>query len=162
MHKTAILWVVTAFLMGSILLATHGESWGEMMEEGSHQGMMMKAKHPMGSHHGKEAFFLNLKQELGLTAEQVQRLREIKNQTEEQAMEDMKALKKMKGDLHNLPGQETVNVADVDALLDEMGKLRTNLQKNRIHAMIEARNLLTVQQREKLKELHGQHPRKGQ
>lgn len=171
MSNRMFLWAVTAivlgatFLVGSPAKAQEGMMKGRhkmgMMREGMkgekhHEGMqccrMMEGEHREG-----HEFFLGMKDELGLSDEQVTKLRALKSETEKQAIQSKADLEIVRIDLHDLLSRDKVDVKAVDGKIEKMGELQTKMHKAHFHAKLDAKNILTAEQLKKHQEMKGKH-----
>lgn len=100
-------------------------------------------------------FFLGMKGELGLSDEQVSKLKALKSETEKHMIRTKADLKILEVELHDLLGENKVNVKDVDSKIEKIGELRTEIQKVHIHTRLDARKILTPEQLEKLHQQKG-------
>ncbi|MFQ5709229.1 MAG: Spy/CpxP family protein refolding chaperone [bacterium] len=178
MLKTTFLWVVAAFFMSATFLVANPATAQEGMMEGKHEmGMMhrgMKGEQHQegmhccrmmeGEHHEGHEFFLGMKDELELSDEQVAKLRNLKSETQKQAIRTKADLEIVRIELHDLLSQDKVDVKAVDARIEKMGELQTKMHKAHIHARLDAQEILTPEQLKKYKEIkgkgrHGMHMR---
>ncbi|MEE9166518.1 MAG: periplasmic heavy metal sensor [Candidatus Neomarinimicrobiota bacterium] len=172
MSKRMPSWMIPVITLGALVLMANSADAQEGTMKGTHeQGMMshtsMKGeKHQTGmghkymmrqKHHGGDKFFLGMKDELGLTDEQVSKLRALKSETEKRMIRTKADLGILEIELHDLLREDKVNVKTVDSKIEKIGELRTKMQKAHVHAGLDARKMLTSEQ---LKKLHG-HKGKG-
>ncbi len=94
---------------------------------------------------------LDLSSELGLSAEQTQRLEEIRLKAQRKTIKLKADLKLAHLDLRGLLQAEHPDKQAIYKKLDEIGALRTRLERNRIDTRLEIRNLLNPEQRKKLR-----------
>ena len=168
MSKRIFSWVIPAVVVSTLVLIANVANAQEGMTKGKHeQGMMshmgMKERqHHRGmehmgmmrqEHHGGHGFFLGMKDELGLSAQQVSKLRALKSQTEKQMIRTKADLEILEIELHDLLRQDKVNVKAVDSKVEKIGELRTGMQKVHIHARLDTKKVLTSEQMKKLHEL---------
>jgi len=90
--------------------------------------------------------------ELGLSAEQTQRVEEIRLKSERKAIKLKADLKLAQLDLRSLLQKDYPDKGAVYKKVEEIGALRTRLEKNRIDTRLEVHNLLSPEQRKKLRE----------
>lgn len=122
----------------------------EKMMAGPGMGMgMMGGKMSCGM--GGCGNLAGMKEELGLSDDQVNKLKAMKLAQEKQAIKDRAEVQLMGIDLRELLCADNVDVKAVDAQLDKMGAMKVKMQKAKIHGMIDAKNVLTPEQKEKLK-----------
>jgi len=164
-----VLWTVTAIFMGAAFFVGNWARSQEGMMEGQHKmGMMregMKGEHHQegmhgcgmmeGEHHEGHAFFLGMKDQLGLSDQQVSKLKALKSATEKQMIRTKADLKVLEIELHDLLSQDKVDVKTVDAKVDKMGELQTKMHKAHIHARLDAQSILTAEQLKKFREMEG-------
>ena len=169
MSKRMFLWTVTAIFVGAAFFIGNPARAQEGMMKGQHKmGMMregMKGEHHQegmrgcgmmeGEHHEGHAFFLGMKDELGLSEEQVSRLEALKSETEKQMIRTKADLEILEIELHGLLSQDKVDVKTVDAKVETMGELQTKMHKAHIHARLDAQNILTAEQLKKHREMEG-------
>jgi Spy/CpxP family protein refolding chaperone len=89
---------------------------------------------------------------LDLTTEQRERIAEIREREAREAIESRAQLETAGLDLRKLMRDEDPDVGRINAQIDRISKMRAELQKSRVGAMLEARNVLTDEQRAKLRE----------
>lgn len=109
---------------------------------------------------GGHGFFIGMKKELGLSDAQVEKLKSIRVRNEKKAIQDRADVEIMELELRELMSEDDVDVKAVDRKIDQIAAQRAKMQKNRIHAMLEAKKVLKPEQREKLKELRGRRMKK--
>ena len=95
---------------------------------------------------------VDLPPDLGLSAGQLQRVREIGLTSQRKAIRLRADLKLARLDLRALLEAEHPDKGAIYKKLDEIGALRTKLEKNRIEARLEVRKLLNSEQQKKLQE----------
>ena len=135
---TTLSWMIPAVVVGSLVfIATVANPL-----EGSHMGI-------------KEV--LEMKDELGLSNEQVSKLRALKSQTEKRIIRIKSDLEILELELQDLLQDNKVNVKAVDSKIEKIGELRTEMQKVHVHVRLDAQKVLTSEQ---LKKLH-EHKGKG-
>jgi len=110
---------------------------------------------------GRQAFgfFLGLREKLGLTDEQIDKLKSIKLEHEKAAIKTESELKLKRLELRELMQAEEPDESAVKVKIEEIGELKTQLAMNKIDGGLEARKVLTEKQLKKLKELR-KHPPK--
>ena len=107
-------------------------------------GAMMRG---MKSHGGMEG--------LDLTKAQRDRMADIHDRTMRQAIRSRADLQLARLDLHKVLRAGAPNKAAIDLQIDRIARMRADLQKSHVAAMLEARSVLTDEQRQKLRERHG-------
>ncbi len=128
-----------------------------MMGQGMGPGMMGRG--PMGPG-GRRAdpedkplisIMLQLRQQLGLSAEQVSKLRALRSEFEKEAIRVGAEIRVIEVDLDDLLEQEKVDLGKVEAAIRKEETLRGNQRISRIKTIESGKALLTVEQRDKLK-----------
>jgi Spy/CpxP family protein refolding chaperone len=102
---------------------------------------------------GRRAHMAAVMQKLDLSPSQRARMREMH---ERQARRDIEAradLQTAQLDLRQMLRSDRPNRGEVDAQIDKVARLRADRQKEHIATMMEAREILTPEQREKLRDL---------
>jgi len=131
--------------------AHHGDMGGHRMgRRGGHRGFGHRG---MGGMLGLGAI-----ERLALTAEQREKLVEIRDREQRKAIESRAQLETAGLDLRKLMRAESPSQTQINGQIDRIAKMRGDLQKSRVGAMIEARGLLTADQRAKLKEARTARP----
>lgn len=127
--------------------------------EGHHQ--RMRRPTPRRFERGRQAFefFLGLREKLGLTDEQVDKLKAIKLEHGKVAIKTRAELKIKELELRELMQATESDEFAIKTKVKEIEELRTQLMMNRINGRLEARKVLTEKQLKKLKELR-KHPPK--
>ena len=87
---------------------------------------------------------------LDLSTEQASQLRTIKTNTKKQIIPKEAELEVARVELREIMGQAKVNKRELNAKIDEMGALRTEIQRIKMNAMLSAREVLTSEQLTKL------------
>lgn len=109
--------------------------------------------HPMGFMHHEFDFYLSLTDELSLTEDQVKKLQDVKIKAEKNRIMIRARIKVAEIELQELLNKPVINMAEIDAKVREIGEIKIEDSINDIHALIEARDVLTQEQKEKLKKL---------
>ncbi|MFC1485885.1 Spy/CpxP family protein refolding chaperone [Candidatus Latescibacterota bacterium] len=122
---------------------------GGMMDQGggrmmNHGGMMRGG----GSMSGNNQFYLNRRDELGLTEEQVNNLQRIRLDHVEQTSEIQAELLVARTELQDLLEDEDTRIGTLEEKIRDIHNLEADLQIEQIRNRIEARNVLTPEQRE--------------
>ena len=110
---------------------------------------------PLEGSHMSFKEVLEMKGELGLSDEQVSKLRALGSQAEKQVIRTKADLRILEIELDDLLQENNVNVKVVDSKIEKIGDLRTEIQKTHIHARIDVQKILTSEQLKKLHELRG-------
>ena len=169
MSKRLFLWAVTAIVVGAAFLVGNPARAQEGMTKGKHEmGMMREGmkgeKHQdgiqgcrmmEGEHREGHEFFLGMKDELGLSDEQVSKLKALKSETEKQMIRTEADIEILQIELHDILSQDKVNVKAVDTKIEKMGELQTKMYKAHIHARLNAQKILTPEQLKKHREIKG-------
>lgn len=101
---------------------------------------------------GRE-FFVRLKEELALTEEQQEQLMTISVELKRAEIEKKAELAISHLDLVEMLGEIQVNRSQIEAKVEEIGGIRTEMELTRIDALLKARNVLTSDQFETFKRL---------
>ena len=96
---------------------------------------------------------LNNKEALGLTADQVRRLEQQRDNFQRLSIRNEADLRILELDIASLLDSEPVEMAKLEAKMREEEKLRTDLRIARIRAIEQGRALLNAEQKKKLTEL---------
>jgi Spy/CpxP family protein refolding chaperone len=131
---------VLVFAVGALLVSTAA------VAEARHGGKR-------GGHKAPLAKMLEHRSELGLTDDQVSRLEAIQSRVQGTLQERRSAVREKRRALHELMQSENVNRSEVDQRIDDLSRDMTELHRLRVHAMLEAREILTPEQRAKLREM---------
>jgi Spy/CpxP family protein refolding chaperone len=100
--------------------------------------------------------------QLGLTDQQRDRIAEIRDRHQREAIEQRARLRLARLDLHKLLRADRPDRGAIDRQIDELARLRAELGKARIGSMLEVRSVLTPAQQRRLKSLRGARvPREG-
>jgi Spy/CpxP family protein refolding chaperone len=154
-------------------IAQHGADapgHGMEMGGGSEDGLALDvdpadagAMDGMASGHGRGfgrgAGLGALAKELNLSAAQKEKLAAVHDAHRRKAIAMRADLEVAQLDLHKLLRADTPDRRAIDAQIDRTTAMRGELHKARMGALLDARSVLTPQQREKLKELRASRPR---
>ena len=136
---------------GGDMMCGPGMGTGMMMcGPGMGGGMMM-----CGGKHKCAGGFLGMKEELGLTDAQVKKLKSMKMNQKKKAIDDGAEIQKIELELHELMGEDEIDIKAVDRIIDKIADQKAKIQKNCIRGMVDARKVLTSEQRKKLKGMKG-------
>ncbi len=107
---------------------------------------------------------LNNREALGLSADQVRKLEQLRDGFQRQSIRNEADLRIVEIDSAALLENDPVDLAKLEAKMREGEKLRTDLRMARIRAIEQARGLLNAEQKKKLQEFNPQPlpPRFGQ
>ncbi|MFQ6041527.1 MAG: Spy/CpxP family protein refolding chaperone [Candidatus Poribacteria bacterium] len=109
-------------------------------------------RHPEWAPHDFD-FYLFLTEELSLSEEQVKQLQNIRVEFEKNEIMSKARIKVAEVELQELLDQPEVERDKVDAKIREIGAMKIEFAINDVHAMLDAREVLTPEQKEKLKKL---------
>jgi len=112
-----------------------------------------KHHHPMGVAPHDFCFYLDLVDELFLSEEQVKQIQSIASECEKSRIMSVARMKVGEVELQELLNQPELDLGKVDAKIREIGEIKIESHINDVHAMIDARAVLTQEQKEKLKRL---------
>ncbi|MDQ1327732.1 MAG: hypothetical protein QG641_1015 [Candidatus Poribacteria bacterium] len=98
-------------------------------------------------------FFLILAGELSFSDEQVKKLQSIKNECEKSKIMIRARIKIGELELQELLNQSEIDLDKVDAKIKEIGGMKIESDINDVHSIINAKAVLTQEQKEKLKNL---------
>jgi Spy/CpxP family protein refolding chaperone len=104
---------------------------------------------------GRAQGMRELAKELNLTATQRDRLEDVRDQHRRKAIAMRADLEVAMLDMRKLVRADQPDRRAIDAQIDRTSAMRAELQKARMAALLDARAILTPQQREKLRELRG-------
>ena len=138
--------IATLAVTALLFVSTSGSAWA-------------RGPGGMGKHQGPA--FEEVATELGLDENTVASLKEIRREARDAIMEIKFEVKKLKVTMHDLLDEETPNESQIMRLIEEMGKLETEVRKTRTRALIKARSYLTAEQRAMFKKLKKDGRRKG-
>lgn len=96
---------------------------------------------------------LNNKERLGLSAEQVKKLEQLRDNFQKQSIRNDADLRVIEIDIVALLDHEPVEMAKVDGKVREAEKLRADLRIARIRAIEQAKGVLNAEQKKKLQEI---------
>jgi len=97
--------------------------------------------------------YLRRKDELGLSEEQVESLKSIKDSHQREMIRKKADLELAMLDLENLLSEEDIDLSKAESLTKKIGSLRAEMRFKGIEAAVKAKRILTEEQREKLKGL---------
>lgn len=107
----------------------------------------------MGFMHHEFDFYLSLTDELSLTEDQIKKLQDIRIKTEKNRIMIRARIKVAEIELQELLSQTPIDIAKIDAKVREIGEIKIEDSINDVHALIEATEVLTHEQKERLKKL---------
>lgn len=127
---------------------------------------LLPAQPRMGMHGGPERMQPRkaLAEELGLSAEQKEKIRQIKLAAHKQNIEQRAKLQLARLELHELMQADSPDQKQIEAKLAELSKLRDVAMHNHVNTFLEMQKVLTPEQRKKAKDLRlwGNGPGFGQ
>ncbi|MBI4549577.1 MAG: hypothetical protein HY714_01455 [Candidatus Omnitrophica bacterium] len=139
MKKAVLCLVLSFFVCVSSALANHGSEEFPSLHE----------KYFMKVH-----FLLKHEKQLALTEEQVQALTERKFEMKRQLIQAESQKKLFMLDIYKKLHTDAPNVDEINALIDSKTEVKKTLAKSLVQALVDAKSLLTPEQREKAKELY--------
>ncbi|HXF75333.1 MAG TPA: periplasmic heavy metal sensor [Methylomirabilota bacterium] len=122
------------------------QEWGERLRERFGGGRSARERQPMISQ------MLAYKEFLGLSAEQVKKLEQIRDNFQRQAIRNEADVRIAELDIAALLDNPTTDLAKVEAKIREAEKLRADLRIVRVRAVEQAKAVLTAEQRKKFHE----------
>ena len=122
------------------------QEWGERLRERFGGGRSARERQPMISQ------MLAHKEFLGLSAEQVKKLEQIRDNFQRQAIRNEADVRIAELDIAALLDNPTTDLAKVEAKIREAEKLRADLRIARVRAVEQAKAVLTAEQRKKFHE----------
>lgn len=138
MKKTILCLVLSFFIWAPSVLANHqSEEFPSLHEK----------------YFFKVHFLLKNEKELALTAEQVQALTERKFDMMRQKIQAESQKKLFMLDIYRKLHSDAPNVDEINALIDSKMEVKKTLTKSFVQAIVDAKALLTPEQRQKAKEL---------
>jgi len=124
-------------MMGQGMGNMMGQGMGNMMGSGN-MGMMEKRMEHM--------FFLDRAEELGLSAEQVSKLRTLHTESRRDNIRNAAEAKIAQLDLADLLSGENWSIKDAETLVRKVQKLEGDMQVRHLQAISDARKVLTADQ----------------
>ncbi|MFC1596275.1 Spy/CpxP family protein refolding chaperone [Candidatus Margulisiibacteriota bacterium] len=92
----------------------------------------------------------NIIRELGLTKDQMRTCDEFRLEMRKKQIRIQAQVQESKLELNAELRKDKVDQGKVDSFINEIGKLQTELLRNRVQNMLKVKNVLTTEQREKL------------
>lgn len=119
------------------------------------QGMHQRGERPgNGFGLGKIEMLLEKgKKDFGMTDDQVNKIKTMITEHKKNAIKTEADLKLARVELGEALKEETLNKTKIDGLCDKISGIENKIQKDRLHVFIDAANVLTKEQRAKLKEM---------
>jgi len=150
--KRSALWIVLLMALLPVLAWGQTDMGGYGGGYGGHGGMGgggWHGGHRMGGGpQGQEA--TPIWESLGLDKEQLTKIHEILGDEQKASSKDRADLQEARGDLEKMMQADQPDRAAIESQIDKMEQLQAELQKSSAWAMLDARALLTPQQRKKL------------
>ena len=135
------------------------DAW-ERFQRALHEwgGRLWERMGPRGAREDRPVIsqMLNNKEMLGLSADQVRRLEQLRDNFQRLTIRNEADLRIMELDIAALLDSEPVDMAKLETKMREEEKLRTDLRIARIRAIEQGKALLNADQKKKLTELMGQ------
>lgn len=102
----------------------------------------------------KADLILRNQEELGLSDEQINRIKDLKLKTRKDLIKSEAEIKIITLDINAKMTQETIDIAAINKLIDEKYELEKTKAKSLVKAYAELKNILTEEQKGKLKDLY--------
>jgi len=132
--------------IGTLVVLLLLSSIGVAFAEGS-QG---KKAFPQAPRAYRTALRYSLVTDLNLSQDQIKKLRDLRLEYQKETLELRNTLRVKKLELQTLLASKDVDEEKANSLVDEIGKLRTDIRKKTIHYQLEMRKVLTQKQWDKL------------
>jgi Spy/CpxP family protein refolding chaperone len=132
----------------------YGHGMGHCMEHGMGHGMSPMEPHNAATH------FLKMAPMLKLTDAQVQQLTKLRNQYIDNNAKTEEMLKAAHSDLARAMFSDDVDVQQTTALVDNIGKMESQLWHAYLQQLHDIKGLLTAEQKQTLKDMW-KHPHRG-
>lgn len=110
---------------------------------------------------GEKLSVPDIAQELNLTTEQQEQLKEQKYQTKLKKLQTRNKVRVAELKLRHELEKEVINKEATDTIVEELKRLSGITLEQRVNSILEMRKILTLEQFEKLKSLNKQKKRKG-
>jgi hypothetical protein len=127
------------------MMGMMGEGMGDMMGAGM-SGMMAGGKMGMMEQKMEHMFFLDRAEQLGLSAEQVNKLKAIHVECRKDNIRNAAEAKIARLDLADLLSGDNWTLKDAESLVRKLQKLEGDIQVRHLQAVSEARKVLTAEQ----------------
>ena len=168
-YAVARLLAVSLVLFAAPAPAQHGPGEGGMMGGGMMGGGMMGGGMMGGMGGDREpghegpllSFMLNMKDQLGLSLQQVQTLRDLRVAFEKEAIQRGAEIRVAEVELREALAQERVDMARAETLIRKIAGLRAELRLARVRTLEKGKGVLTPEQLEKFREAGHQMARGG-
>lgn len=133
--------VLTLALLMPAAYAEKGKGMGDC-----HQGIEEKVSY-------KTRLFLKNQEELGLSDEQIKKIKDLNLQTMKDSIKAKAEIEIIALDIKAKMQEETIDTAAINKLIDEKYELKKAKAKSSVKAYAGLKNILTKEQKEKLKGL---------
>ena len=138
-------------LMVFIILVTFGitlmaRNWGGPQHFGYRMQMAEKNLFPIH-------MILKFKAEIGLSDQQVEKIENMQLKHQEMAIKHMSEIKLLELKVASLLKSESVNRAAIEKLVRQIGKMKTDHFIQRIHLLLDVKEILTSEQMEKIEKM---------
>ena len=168
-YAVARLLAVSLVLFAAPAPAQHGPGEGGMMGGGMMGGGMMGGGMMGGMGGDREpghegpllSFMLNMKDQLGLSLQQVQTLRDLRVAFEKEAIQRGAEIRVAEVDLRETLAQDKVDVGKTEALVKRIAGLQADLRIARLRIIEKGKGVLTPEQLAKFREAGHQMSRGG-
>ncbi|HDN85422.1 MAG TPA: periplasmic heavy metal sensor [Candidatus Aerophobetes bacterium] len=134
--------IVVGTLVVLLLLSSIGVAFAE--------GPQGKKAFPQAPRAYRTASYYSLVTNLNLSQDQIRKLRDLRLEYQKETLELRNTLRVKKLELQTLLASKDVNEEKANSIVDEIGKLRTNIWEKTIHYQLEMRKVLTQEQWDKL------------
>ena len=104
-------------------------------------------------HFNREKMAQKIIKELNLNDEQKAKFMDQVSQEEKDAKASWEKSKDLRGKLETELKQDNPDQKTVDSIIEEMGKNQSEIEKMRVHSIMELKKMLTPEQKEKLKSI---------
>ncbi|MDQ1351347.1 MAG: hypothetical protein QG657_1649 [Acidobacteriota bacterium] len=145
MIKKIIILAITGLMLVTAYLTLGAQMMPQRMMEHARFGIMLVDKNLFPA-----PMLLKHKDEIGLTAEQVSKIEKMQAEQQEifikkQAESNVKELK-----LSTYLKEDKIDRGKLESMIQEIGKMRTDLQVQHINQLLDLRDLLTAEQLKKI------------
>lgn len=110
---------------------------------------------------GKAHFYLAHAKEIGLSDEQVNKIKSIKMDLKKKLVRDEAEVEVVKMDLMAALHTDSPDQAKINSLIDKKHEIKKNLAKASVQALFDIKGTLTPEQKEKAKELWKEGKKRG-
>ena len=163
-HAVARLLVVVTLALSAAPASAHPESGAGMMDGGMMGGGMMGGMGG-GREPGHEgpliSLMLDMKDQLGLSLQQVKTLRDLRTAFEKEAIQRGAEIRLAEVELRETLAQDQVDLTGAEALVRKVAGLRADLRLSRLRTVEKGKAILTPEQLAKFREAGHQMARSG-